>query len=186
MRNSRLTYLQASGLVGNDAQVADMNKAFKDAAIRFRNQDNEDSAVSINGGRGRVSAEAVKDIHYSKSDVVSVIIVFDFKSLGVIDAAALARESGEKASSETLKAHRVMLAGLQEQIVEQIGGQLSMELKITGHLTLLLNAVTANVEYDKISDIERFPYVAGVYLDEEFDADEFGLRDGVVTEDLEE
>lgn len=150
-------------------------------SIGFQELDPNKTNITLNGGNGQVEVGAVDTgTPYESDDVVPVIIVFDFDSLDMTDTMTMIEDSGEEASSETVTDHRKELANTQDIVTQWISGELGVNLEVTSHLTLILNAITTDIKYDLIDDVEELPYVAGVYIDEEIDSDESlaGEKDG--------
>lgn len=150
-------------------------------SIGFQELDSTETNITLNGGSGQVDVETVDtDTPYDDDDVVPVIIVFDFESLNITDTMTVIEDSGEDASSEMVTDHRKELANAQNIAAQWISEELGVNLKVNSHLTLILNAITTNIKYGLIDDVEALPYVAGVYIDEAIDSDEAlaGEKDG--------
>lgn len=142
-------------------------------SIGFQELDSNKSSITLNGGNGQVELGIEDtDSSYEGEDVVPVIIVFDFDSLDMPDTLAMMEDSGEEATSDTVAEHRKELADTQDIVTEWIGEELGVDIDVTSHLTLILNAITTNVQYNLIDDIEELPYVSGVYIDEVIDSEE--------------
>ncbi len=176
--NSVLAAVTTSGIVlPTESAVSEVSGN----SIGFRELNSDEINITLSGGNGQVNVGTVDNGNsYEKDEVVPVIIVFDFDSLNMTDTMTMMEDSGEEAASDTVTDYRKELANTQDIATQWISEEIGMDLEVTSHLTLILNAITTNIKYDLINDVEKLPYVAGVYIDEEIDSDESlaGEKDG--------
>lgn len=102
---------------------------------------------------------------YADTDHVRVMIVLD-------DAAAISLADDSEVISENyrIRNYRGTLNRAQEKVADQISDEVleGQQLDVVWNLTLIANAISANVEYGQIDEIARIDGVKSVFLETEY------------------
>ena len=148
-----LTMLPASALA-----------AQRKSGITVERLDPSDVTANLIGG-GSVMDETANEAFYADTDIVRVMIVLE-------DVPAISFMSGrDKLSEEDMVAmQREYLTTVQNDLADEISCNVldGQELDVQWNLTLVTNAISANVEYGKIDEIANMAGVKDVYLEVQY------------------
>ena len=121
------------------------------------------TANLINGSNSVIDESTVEDL-YADTDMVRVMIVLDE------DPAISLMHSVDDALSDgsAVAEHREYLIEIQHNVADAISAAMGEELDIQWNLTLVTNAISANVEFGKIDAIKSVAGVKAVYLEVQY------------------
>lgn len=146
--------------------VEDTTAAADDAtSVPFEEVDGSGASVDALNPGDEVETQEENPI-YAETDSVRVIIELDADP-----AVAVLADGDEVVGNEDVEAQREALLQLQEDAAEAISEEAldGEELDVVQNLTLLANAISANVEYGQISAIREMEGIKAVYLETRYE-----------------
>lgn len=162
MRHSRMKRLSSFLMAVVMVLTLGLNSAFaeqRESGITVERLDPSDVTANLIGGTG-VMDESSNDAFYADTDMVRVMIVLEGAP-----AISGVRTVGDKiVDNAQVAEQRALLIDLQRTMTDTISAALGgQELDVQWNLTLITNAISANVEYGQIETIKNIPGVKAVY-----------------------
>ena len=146
--------------VGLIAPANATSAASSSAELRVTRVDDQEVSASVLPHQ----LEEVEETHPADTEMTRVSIVLEKES--TLDAGF---STENIASNHSAMAYRAGLKQDQAEMQAKIEKTTGEKLDVVWNLTLAANAISANVEYGQIAEIEKVPGVKSVYIEDRYD-----------------